>query len=256
MEKDDNASASEDLSKLQEIIDRSRRVVFFGGAGVSTASGIPDFRSPDGLYRQEYGDVDPEMILSTFFFSLRTEDFYAFYRKYMVYPQARPNAAHRWLYRLEKQDRLRGIVTQNIDGLHKLAGNRRVYEIHGTVHENACMDCGAFYPLQKILSSGGIPRCDRCGGVVKPSVVLYGEPLDPYVCMGAKREIANADTLIVAGTSLTVEPAASFLEGFSGKYMVVINHSPTSADRTASLVIRGDIASVLSSVSIASGDGR
>ena len=238
----------EALAQLQKIVDGSKRVVFFGGAGVSTASGIPDFRSAQGLYGREYDGADPETILSTYFFCLRPEDFFAFYRKYMVYPDARPNAAHRWLYALEKQDRLRGIVTQNIDGLHKKAGNKRVYELHGTVEENACMDCGAFYPLQKILQSDGIPHCDHCGGVVKPSVVLYGEPLDKYVCIGARREIAGADTLIVAGTSLTVEPAASFLESFSGRNLVVINRDPTPADAEATLVIRGDVDRVLPAV--------
>ncbi len=232
-----------ELEQLQDIIDRSRRIVFFGGAGVSTASGIPDFRSETGLYAQEFEGLTPEMILSRTFFFLHPDIFFDFYRKYMLYPDAEPNAAHRFLYQLEKADRLRGIVTQNIDGLHRKAGNIRVYEIHGSVHENCCMECGASYPAETILRSDGIPRCE-CGGVIKPEVVLYGEPLPKYVCIGAIREITNADTLIVAGTSLSVEPAAGFLEHFSGKNLVVINRESTPADRTASLVIRGDVAQV------------
>lgn len=232
---------------LHQILERSQRIVFFGGAGVSTASGIPDFRSADGLYHRDFQGLDPEMILSKSFFYLHPEAFFDFYRTYMVHPDAQPNAAHRRLYQLEQQDRLRGIVTQNIDGLHKKAGNRRVYELHGTIHENYCMDCHAFYPLEKVMKSRGIPRCDQCGGVIKPSVVLYGEAPDKYVCIGACREISGADTLIVAGTSLSVEPAASFLDYFSGKNLVVINREPTRADRRATLVIRGDVEEALGS---------
>ena len=226
---------------LQSILDRSRRIVFFGGAGVSTASGIPDFRSSDGLYAKEYDGLTPEMILSKSFFYLHPDVFFDFYRKYMIYPDARPNAVHRYLYKLEQKDKLRGIVTQNIDGLHKAAGNKRVYEIHGSVHENYCMECNAFFPLEAILNSDGIPRCRHCGGVIKPSVVLYGEGLDKYVTIGACREISNADTLIVAGTSLSVEPAASFLNYFSGKNLVIINREPTPADEKATLVLRDDV---------------
>ena len=235
---------------LQQIVDRSRRIVFFGGAGVSTASGIPDFRSPDGLYRERFGELTPEMILSQSFFYLNPAAFFDFYRRYMLHPQAAPNAAHRALYRLEQADRLRGIVTQNIDGLHKAAGNRRVYEIHGSVHENYCMDCNAFYPMEKVLHSEGIPRCDRCGGVIKPWVVLYGEAPDKYTCMGACREISNCDALIVAGTSLSVEPAASFLGYFHGKYLVVVNREPTPADAKATLVVRGDVEEVIGNLNI------
>lgn len=235
---------------LQQIVNRSRRIVFFGGAGVSTASGIPDFRSADGLYQRRFGDLTPEMILSQSFFYLNPEAFFDFYRMYMLHPEAKPNAAHRILYRLEAADRLRGIVTQNIDGLHKLAGNRRVYEIHGSVHENYCMDCNAFYPMEKILNSTGIPRCDRCGGVIKPWVVLYGEAPEKYTCMGACREISNCDTLIVAGTSLSVEPAASFLTYFHGKNLVVINREPTPADKRATLVIHDDVEKVMEKLKI------
>lgn len=230
---------------LQSIIERSRRIVFFGGAGVSTASGIPDFRSDDGLYRRRFGELTPEMILSQSFFYLHPEAFFDFYRSYMLHPEARPNAVHRALYELERRDKLRGIVTQNIDGLHKAAGNRRVYEIHGSVHENYCMDCNAFYPMEKILHAQDIPRCERCGGVIKPWVVLYGEAPDKYTCMGACREISGCDTLIVAGTSLSVEPAASFLGYFHGKNLVVINREPTPADDKATLVIRGEVEEIM-----------
>ncbi len=237
------------IAELQRIIDQSRRIVFFGGAGVSTASGIPDFRSAGGLYAQTFGNLTPEMILSKSFFYLHPQEFFDFYRKYMVYPDALPNAAHRFLFELEKRDRLRGIVTQNIDGLHKQAGNRRVYEIHGSIHENYCLDCNARFPLDAVMQAEGLPRCRHCGGVIKPSVVLYGEPLDHYVCIGARREISNADTLIVAGTSLSVEPAASFLESFGGRHLIVINLEPTPADKSASLVIRGDAAEILGGLS-------
>lgn len=229
------------IDELSEIIRHSGRIVFFGGAGVSTASGIPDFRSEDGL-RGEYG-LSAEAILSKSFFYLQTEAFFDFYRKHMLHPEAKPNAAHRYLYELEKQDRLRGIVTQNIDGLHKAAGNIRVYELHGSVHENHCMECNASFPMDAILHSKGIPRCE-CGGVIKPDVVLYGEPLEKYVCIGARREITNADTLIVAGTSLAVEPAASMIDDFRGKHLVVINLTPTQADQRADLLIREDVAKV------------
>ena len=232
------------LDLLRRLVERARRIVFFGGAGVSTASGIPDFRSPEGLYAGEFEGLSPEMILSKTFFYLHPETFFAYYRRALVHPEAQPNAAHRWLYELEKRDRLRGIVTQNVDGLHRLAGNRRVYELHGSIHENYCTECGAFYPLAKILSTDGIPRCDDCGGVVKPAVVLYGEAPEPFVCIGARREIADADLLLVAGTSLSVEPAASFLEGFRGRDLVVINREPTPADGRASLVLHDDVARV------------
>ena len=231
---------------LKKIIDNSRRIVFFGGAGVSTASGIPDFRSENGLYSSEFKGLSPETILSASFFALHTDVFYDFYRRYMLYPDARPNIVHRWLYELERQDKLRGIVTQNIDGLHKAAGNKRVYKLHGSVHENYCIDCEASYPLSKIIDSEGVPRCDKCGGLIKPWVVLYGEALDKYTCIGASREIAFADTLIVAGTSLNVEPAASFLDGFSGRNLIVINKDPTPADKKATLLIRGDVSTIIS----------
>ena len=231
------------IRRLADIIEHSRRIVFFGGAGVSTASGIPDFRSAEGLYAQQEDGLSPEMILSKSFFYLQPERFFDFYRTHMLFPEAKPNAVHLFLYELEKKDKLRGIVTQNIDGLHKAAGNIRVYELHGNVHENYCMECNASWPMEKILHSKGIPRCD-CGGVIKPNVVLYGEPLEKYVCIGARREITNADTLIVAGTSLAVEPAASFIDDFRGKHLAVINREPTPVDERADLLIREDAAEV------------
>ena len=234
-----------EIRALQEIIDRSRRIVFFGGAGVSTASGIPDFRSAEGLYAEGEEGLSPEMILSKSFFYLQPERFFEYYRKHLLYPEAKPNAAHRKLFELEQADRLRGIVTQNVDGLHKAAGNIRVYELHGNVHENYCMDCNASYPVETIFHSEGIPRCTDCGGVIKPNVTLYGELLEKYVCIGAIREITNADTLIVAGTSLAVEPAASFISHFRGKHLVVLNRNPIPAEEQAGLVIRGDVAEIM-----------
>ena len=242
-----NPDVTEKVNRLRELIDRSKRIVFFGGAGVSTASGIPDFRSASGLFARKEDGLSPEMMLSSSFFWLHPERFFDFYRKHMLYPEAAPNAAHRYLYTLEKQDKLRGIVTQNIDGLHKKAGNIRVYELHGSVYENYCMECNAPYPMETILRSGGIPRCE-CGGVIRPNIVLYGEPLEKYVCIGARREITNADLLIVAGTSLAVEPAASFTEDFRGRNLVIVNQEPTPADSRASLVIRGDVAAVFSAL--------
>ena len=238
-----DAVGQEEIRKLCEIIGRAKRLVFFGGAGVSTGSGIPDFRSGKGLYGEEYEGLSPELILSRDFFYLYPEKFYDFYRRYMLHPNAEPNAVHRFLFRLEQRDILRGIVTQNIDGLHRAAGNIRVYELHGNVHENECLECGASYPMEAVLNSKGIPRCS-CGGAIKPNVVLYGEPLPKYVCIGARREITNADTLIVAGTSLAVEPAASFLEDFRGRELVVINREATRAEEKATLVIHDDVTEV------------
>ena len=185
------------------------------------------------------------MILSRTFFMLQPERFFDYYRKHLLHPEAKPNAAHRKLFELEQADRLRGIVTQNVDGLHRAAGNIRVYELHGNVHENHCMECNAAYPMEAILRSEGIPRCAECGGVIRPDIVLYGEPLEKYVCIGAIREITNADTLIVAGTSMAVEPAASFVDDFRGRNLVVINLEPTPADDKATLVIRARVAEAL-----------
>ena len=232
------------INELKRIIDRSKRIVFFGGAGVSVASGIPDFRSEDGLYAADVGGLSPETILSAAYFALHTAEFYEFYRKYMLHPDAVPNPVHRYLYLLEKKDKLRAIVTQNIDGLHKAAGNKRVYELHGNVHENYCVDCETSYPLQTILDTEGVPRCSRCGGIIKPWVVLYGEAPDKYTMIGACREITGADTMIIAGTSLSVEPAASLVDDFSGKELIVINRDATPADERATLLIRSEAETV------------
>ena len=240
----------EEIAAFQEIVNRSKRIVFFGGAGVSTASGIPDFRSPEGLYAGEEEGLSPEMILSKTFFYLQPERFFDYYRSHLLYPEAKPNAAHRKLFLLEQADRLRGIVTQNVDGLHKAAGNIRVYELHGNVHENYCMDCNASYPMEEILHSEGIPRCRDCGGVIRPNITLYGEPLEKYVCIGAIREITNADTLIVAGTSLSVEPAASMIGHFRGKHLVILNREPIPAEEQATLVIHGDVAEIMDRLTI------
>ena len=240
------------ISQLQEMIDRAKRIVFFGGAGVSTASGIPDFTGEDGLYRRRYGDLTPEMMLSQSFFYLHPVQFYTFYREHMLHPQAQPNAAHRKLYALERAGKLAGLITQNIDGLHRQAGNRYVYELHGSVHENRCIECGRLYDLDYILHTEGVPRCRDCGGVVKPSVVLYGEGLDPYVTTGACREISRCDLLLVAGTSLTVEPAASMLSYFRGgsRKMAVINRESTPADGRADLVLHGDIEEIMDAICV------
>ncbi|MBQ7785760.1 MAG: NAD-dependent protein deacylase [Clostridia bacterium] len=237
---------------FQRIIDQSRRIVFFGGAGVSTASGIPDFRGKEGLFHQEYGELTPEMMLSQSFFYLHPEQFFSFYRSRMLYPHARPNAAHLKLAELERAGKLTGLITQNIDGLHRMAGNRLVYELHGSVHENVCMDCAKSYDLAWLIGTNGVPRCERCGGIVKPSVVLYGEPLDHYVSTGACREISRCDCLIVAGTSLNAEPAASMLAYFRGgsRKLVIINREETTADVRADLIIRDDIAKVMGDLTV------
>lgn len=239
------------IAALQLLIDKAKRIAFFGGAGVSTASGIPDFTGENGLYRQKYGDLTPEMMLSQSFFYLHPDLFYEFYRGHMLHPDAQPNAAHRKLFELEKAGKLSALITQNIDGLHRQAGNKLVYELHGSVHENRCIECGRFYGLEKILKTQGVPKCD-CGGVIKPSVVLYGEGLDHYVSTGACREISRCDLLIVAGTSLTVEPAASMLSYFrsGSRKLVIINRDETQADARADLVIRDDIEKVMDAIAI------
>ena len=236
------------MKSLQEIIDGAKRLVFFGGAGVSTESGIPDFRSVDGLYNQRYA-YPPETILSHSFFEVRPAEFFEFYRDRMLFPNAKPNKAHTWLAKFEETGRLTGVVTQNIDGLHQAAGSRRVFELHGSVHRNYCMDCGKFFPMETILHSTGIPRCE-CGGVIKPYVVLYEEGLDDATVRGALRVISQADVLIVAGTSLTVYPAAGFLDAFSGRHLILINRDPTPADGRAELVIHDKVGEVLDAVRI------
>ena len=233
---------------LQEIIDDSQRIVFFGGAGVSTESGIPDFRSVDGLYNQKY-DYSPEEILSHTFFMKKTDEFYKFYRDKMLCLDAKPNKAHLKLAELEKAGKLTAVVTQNIDGLHQAAGSKKVLELHGSVLRNYCMQCGAPFKTTDILNSEGTPRCS-CGGIIKPDVVLYEEGLDSYTMSETIREIESCDTLIIAGTSLTVYPAAGLVRYFRGKYLVLINRDPTPMDNSCDLVIHDKVGEVLDSIVI------
>ena len=228
---------------LLDIVNNSRRIVFFGGAGVSTESGIPDFRGQDGLYRMKYA-VPPETIISASYFHAHPEEFFRFYRDKMLALNAQPNAAHKKLAQWERAGKLHAIVTQNIDGLHQAAGSRRVYELHGSVHRNHCLACKKSYPASFIVRSSGVPRCS-CGGIVKPDVVLYEEPLDGEVIEGALAAIASADTLIVAGTSLTVYPAASFVSYFRGENLVLINRDPTPLDGQCTLVLHEKVGQVL-----------
>ncbi len=231
---------------LQEIIDDSERIVFFGGAGVSTESGIPDFRSSDGLYSQKY-KYPPEQIVSHTFYVRNTEEFYRFYRDRMIYENAVPNAAHKKLAELEKAGKLSAVITQNIDGLHQAAGSRNVIELHGSIHRNYCTKCGKFYPLSAITESSGVPLCE-CGGKIKPDVVLYEESLKSEDINRAVAEISNADTLIIGGTSLAVYPAAGLVNYFGGRHLVVINKSEISADGRAELAIHEGIAEVLGKI--------
>ncbi len=237
-----------DTERLQEILNSSENVVFFGGAGVSTESGIPDFRSRDGLYNQKYS-YPPEEIISAGYFASHTAEFYKFYRDKMIYAGAQPNAAHLFLARAERAGKVKAVVTQNIDGLHQAAGSKNVYELHGSIHRNYCTRCGRFYPLEKITESDGVPVCE-CGGIIKPDVVLYGEGLDDNTVCGALDAIENADTLIIGGTSLVVYPAAGFVNYFKGKNLVIINKSPTAADLRADLVINRPIAEVFSGLKV------
>ena len=229
---------------LREIVSESKNIVFFGGAGVSTESGIPDFRSEDGLYRQRY-DVPPEVILSADYFYSHTEEFYRFYRDKMLALSAKPNAAHLTLARWEREGKLSAVVTQNIDGLHQAAGSKKVFELHGSVHRTYCLRCGAKYGAEFIANSKGVPRC-TCGGLIKPDVVLYGEPLDGATVEGALDAISSCDCLIVAGTSLTVYPAAGLVDYFRGKYLVLINRDKTALDSRCSLVLHGKVGEILS----------
>ncbi len=235
-----------EVEELQKIIDDSSRIVFFGGAGVSTESGIPDFRSADGIYHQQY-KYSPEQVVSHSFFMQHTEAFYDFYKEKMMILDAKPNPAHYKLAELEKAGRLTAVVTQNIDGLHQAAGSRTVYELHGSIHRNYCMDCGRFYDAQYVKQSSGIPRCE-CGGIIKPNVVLYEEGLDPKTIQGAVEAIASADTLIIGGTSLVVYPAAGFIDYFSGKHLVVINKSETAKTVRAELSIAAPIGEIFSRI--------
>lgn len=238
----------EQIIKLQEIIDRYDNIVFFGGAGVSTESGIPDFRSQDGLYHQKY-DYPPETILSHTFFMGRPEEFYKFYRDKMLCDTAKPNAAHMKLAELEKCGKLKAVITQNIDNLHQMAGSRKVLELHGSVYRNYCMKCGKFYDFSYIKNSTGVPRCE-CGGMVKPDVVLYEEGLDNQTLTDSVRAISQAQVLIIGGTSLAVYPAASLIDYFRGDCLVVINKAPTPRDRNADLLIKDPIGQVFSQIRI------
>ena len=233
----------DNLSTLKSWIKESSRIVFFGGAGVSTESGLKDFRSQDGLYHEKY-DYPPETILSHSFFFSHTAEFYRFYRDKMLCLTAKPNAAHLALARLEQRGKLKAIVTQNIDGLHQAAGSKKVFALHGSVHRHYCLKCGKFYTAEDIERSTGVPRC-TCGGLIKPDVVLYEEGLDQKCLMGAIQAIAQADLLIVGGTSLTVYPAAGLLQYYGGNRLVLINRDATPLDGQANLVFRDPIGQVL-----------
>ncbi|MDO4338582.1 MAG: NAD-dependent protein deacylase [Eubacteriales bacterium] len=237
-----------EIEKLQEIIDTHDNIVFFGGAGVSTESGIPDFRSQDGLYHQKY-DFPPETILSHTFFMRRPEEFYKFYRDKMLCDTAKPNGAHLKLAELERAGKLKAVITQNTDNLHQMAGSKKVLELHGSVYRNYCMKCGKFYGFSHIKGSVGVPRCE-CGGIIKPDVVLYEEGLDNDTINESVRAIANAQVLIIGGTSLAVYPAASLIDYFRGEYLVVINKSPTPRDRYANLLIQEPIGQVFSQIKV------
>ena len=235
---------TEQMQQLKKIIDESNNIVFFGGAGVSTESGIPDFRSVDGLYNQKY-DYPPETILSHTFYRRKTEEFYRFYRDKMICLAARPNAAHLKLAQWETEGKLKAVVTQNIDGLHQKAGSRKVLELHGSVLRNYCENCGKFYDAEFILHSEGVPKCE-CGGGVKPDVVLYEEGLDTFTLQESIRCIREADVLIVGGTSLAVYPAAGLIDYYQGNKLILINKTPTPRDAIANMVVQGSIGEIFS----------
>ena len=239
----------EKISRLQQMIDDSHRIVFFGGAGVSTESHIPDFRSTDGLYHQTY-QYPPEVMVSHSFYAQHTEEFYDFYKNKMVFLDAEPNKAHKKLAELEAAGKLSAIVTQNIDGLHQKAGSKNVYELHGSVHRNYCMKCHKFFDAEYVVSAKGVPHCNDCQGIVKPDVVLYEESLDGNVMQGAINAIANADMLIIGGTSLVVYPAAGMIDYFRGKYLAVLNRDATSRDRQADVCITDPIGEVLGQIAV------
>lgn len=232
-----------EIETLHQWMQESERVVFFGGAGVSTESGIPDFRSTDGLYNQQY-DYPPEQILSHTFFVRWPEEFFRFYRDKMLAPSAKPNKAHRALAKLEEQGKLTAVITQNIDGLHQMAGSKKVLELHGSVHRNYCMRCHKFHSMEEILHSEGVPRCS-CGGIIKPDVVLYEEGLDQQILQESVDQIRRADMLIIGGTSLTVYPAAGLLDYYTGNRLVLINKTATARDGLANLVINESIGKAL-----------
>lgn len=239
----------QEIELLQKIVDDSQNIVFFGGAGVSTESGIPDFRSQDGLYNMTY-KYPPEEIISRTFFDRNPEEFYRFYKDRMLIDGAEPNAAHRKLAEMEQKGKLSAIVTQNIDGLHQKAGSKTVYELHGSTLRNYCMKCHKFFPVSYVKEASGVPYCNECGGIVKPDVVLYEEGLDNDTIVGAVNAISRADTLIVAGTSLVVYPAAGFIQYFQGRHFVLINKDPTPADSRADLVIHGKVGEILDQIRV------
>ena len=239
---------TEEVAKLQKIIDDSSRIVFFGGAGVSTESNIPDFRRADGLYQQKY-KYSPEQIVSHSFFMQNPEGFYEFYKNKMMFLDAEPNPAHRKLAEMEQKGKLTAVITQNIDGLHQLAGSKNVLELHGSIHRNYCMKCGKFYDFSYIKNSTGVPHCE-CGGIVKPDVVLYEEGLDQQTLTDSVRAISQAQVLIIGGTSLAVYPAASLIDYFRGKCLIVINKAPTPRDRSADLLIKEPIGQVFSQIKV------
>lgn len=232
-----------ETARVQEIIDDSENIVFFGGAGVSTESGIPDFRSADGIYHQQYR-YSPEQIVSHSFFMRNTEAFYEFYKEKMMFLEAKPNAAHLKLAQLEAEGKLKAVITQNIDGLHQAAGSKNVWELHGSIHRNYCRKCGKFYDASYVKNADGVPRCE-CGGLIKPDVVLYEEGLDSGVIEHSIRAICEADTLIIGGTSLVVYPAAGFIDYFRGEHLVVINKSATAKEVRAELTIAAPIGEVM-----------
>ena len=234
------------IEQLTKILKESNNIVFFGGAGVSTESNIPDFRSANGLWNEKLKiNFTPEQLVSHTFFIKYPEEFFRFYKDKLIYPEAKPNAAHIALAKLEEMGKLKAVVTQNIDGLHQAAGSKNVFELHGSVLRNYCMKCGAFYDEKFVLASEGIPTCPKCGGRVKPDVVLYEEGLDNDIITGAVRAISQADTLIIGGTSLVVYPAAGLIDYFRGKNLILINKSSTSADSKATLIINDAIGKVL-----------
>lgn len=239
---------SKEIARLQELIDQHDNIVFFGGAGVSTESGIPDFRSQDGLYHQKY-DFPPETILSHTFFMRHPEEFYKFYQDKMLCDTAQPNAAHLKLAELEAAGKLKAVITQNIDDLHQQAGSKKVLELHGSVYRNYCMRCGKFHDFSYMKQAAGVPKCE-CGGIIKPDVVLYEEGLDNDTISESVRAIANAQVLIIGGTSLAVYPAAGLIDYFQGEYLVVINKSPTPRDRYANLLIQEPIGQVFSQIAV------
>ena len=234
-----------DYELLRDIIDKSESVVFFGGAGVSTESGIPDFRGNGGLYTKHEEDIPPEEKLHISYLMSNPDGFYKYYKNNMICTWARPNDAHIMLSQLEKEDKLKAVITQNIDGLHQMAGSKHVIELHGSIHRNYCVRCGEKYTLDYVLEKEGAPYCEKCGGLVRPDVVMYGEGLDAVAWQEAEEAIYNCETLIIGGTSMTVYPACTLVDAYQGEHLVIINKTPTSKDADAELVINEPIGQVL-----------